>query len=171
VNVPPWLTALGIPTACITRQSSASEHGRSFSIHCQKGDHVWRVQIDGCWLPDVDQKKADYLFWAESASGNRMVLVVELKGQNFGKALAQIESTLQYLCKNGGKCGIHTGAHQDSPGHGSVAEGGVRAYAVLSKGRGVPKRLRDRERLRQRYGVIVHSKSQRLAVNGVDTLP
>jgi hypothetical protein len=171
MSTPQWLRALEIPKDCISPTSSAQERRRSFSIHPQEGDSVWRVKVDGCWLQSSDEKKVDYLFWGQSASGRRVILLVELKGQNFGKALEQMKSTLQRLCKRAGSSGIHTGSHQSSPGHDLHATGGVRAYVVLSKGRGVPQRQRERERIRRRYGVLVYPKSQRLEINGLDALP
>ena len=170
-NASQWLTALGIPEDCVSASSSAREGKRSFSIHPRPGDQIWRVKVDGCWLQSGDAKKVDYLFWVQSTSGQRAVLLIELKGKAFGEALKQIESTLQQICKRTVDRGIHTGSHQDSPGHSPHNAGGVRAYVVLSKGKGVPQRQRDRERIRQRYGVPVHPKSQRLEVNGLDALP
>jgi hypothetical protein len=171
MRAPQWLTALGIPEDCISRASSAKGLKRSFSIRPQEGDQIWRVKVDDCWFQSCDEKRVDYLFWAQSASGQKFILLVELKGQHFGKALQQIESTLQRLCKRAGGRGIHTGQHRDCPGHNPHNKGGVRAYAVLSKGEGVPLRQRERERIRQRYGILVHPKSQRLEADGIDALP
>lgn len=173
MSAPQWLTALGIPEECVSNGSSAHEKGRRFSIRPRRGnqiDEIWRIQVDGCWMQD-DVKKVDYLFWGQSASGRRDILLVELKGQDFGKALQQIESTLRLICKRDGDNIIHTGAHQDAPPHDPPERGGVRAYVVLSSGRGVPQRLRERQRIQERYGVIVYPHEQRLEVNGLDALP
>ena len=64
-----------------------------------------------------------------------------------------------------GNRGIHTGKHRSSPGHNLVAKNGVRAYVVLSKGRGVPLRQMERERIRERYGVQVKAQGQQLEIN------
>jgi hypothetical protein len=171
MNPPEWLAVLGIPEGCISSQSSATERGLSFTIHRQEGDQIWRVRVDDCWLKSGDEKKVDYLFWGQSTSGRKVILLVELKGQNFGKALEQIESTRQHLCKRADHGGVHTGLHQASPGHDLPVADGVRAYVVLSKGRGVPQRQRERERIRKRYGVLVRPKSRRLEINGIEALP
>ena len=167
---PKWLTTLGIPETCIARKSSAEEHTRRFSIHPQPGDIIWRVKADGCWLQSTGEKKVDYLFWGQSAKGRKAILLVELKGEDFGKALQQIKSTLDQLCKRADGEGIHTGAHRISPGHDPLATGGVLACVVLSKGKGVPQRQRERERLRQRYGVLVRTGERHFEVNGVDAI-
>ncbi len=169
MSAPQWLLALGIPEGCVSNSSSAEERGRRFSIHSQPGDEIWRVHVDGCWVCD-NVKRVDYLFWGRSAAGRRVVLLVELKGQDFGRALQQIESTLQRLCKRSGGNIIHTGQHRASLGHEPHGTGGVRAYVVLSKGSGVPQRQREREKLRARYGVIVYHREQRIEANGLDHL-
>jgi hypothetical protein len=169
MKAPQWLRALEIPDACISQASSAGEGRRRFVIHLGEGDQIWRVKMDGCWLTSSDEKKVDYLFWGSSASGRKVILLVELKGKHFGRALEQVKSTLQRICKRADGRGIHTGAHQESPGH-NLSEG-VLAYVVLSKGKGVPQRQRERERIRQCYGVRVYPKSQRFDVNGIDALP
>jgi len=164
VNVPEWLLAVGIPAQCITPQSAAEEQGRRFIIRPRRdvdGDTIWRVRVDGCWL-NHDVAKVDYLFWGQTGAGRRLLLLVELKGQDFGKALAQIESTLQLLCKRSADRGIHTGAHLAAPGHDTV-----KAYVVLSRGKGVPLRQRERERIRRRYGVIVVPVERRCEFDGL----
>ena len=97
--------------------------------------------------------------------------MVELKGKDFGTALQQIEASLQHLCKLADGQGIHMGNHRLSPGHDRHDRAGVRAYVILSKGKGVPLRQTERARLSKQYGVIVHPYSQRLEVKGVDALP
>jgi len=164
VNIPEWLFALGIPAQCITSQSAAEEQGRRFTIRPRRGadgDTIWRVAVDGCWL-DGTVKKVDYLFWGQTGAGRRLLLLVELKGQDFGKALAQIESTLQQLCKSAADHGIHTGTHVAAPGHDTV-----KAYVVLSRGKGVPLRQKERERIRLRYGVIVYPGEKRCEFDGL----
>ena len=173
MNAPQWLLALGIPEGCISNKSSAEEKGRQFSIRSRRGnkkDDIWRVQVDDCWLKDDAEKRVDYLFWGQSASGRKVILLVELKGQDFNKALQQIASTLQRLCKHTEGNIVHTGHHRASPGHDPHGAGGVRAYVVLSRGRGVPQRQKEREKLRERYGVIVYHREQRLDANGLDDL-
>lgn len=171
MTIPAWLIDLGIPEDCLSQQSSASEKKSSFSINPDREDQIWRVKVDGCWLQTSAKKRVDYLFWVRSRSGRQLILLVELKGNDFGKALQQIESTLRLLCKKAPGQGIHTGAHQASPGHDLTSEGGVRAYVILSKGKKVRQRSVERERLRTRYNVRVYPRSQSLAVKGVDKLP
>ena len=175
MSAPEWLKALGIPESCISQHSSAKEGKCSFTIDRQKlggtRDEIWRVKVDNCWLPGAGEKKVDYLFWGQSVSGCKVVMLVELKGGHFGKALQQIESTLQRLCKQADGKGIHTDNHRSSPGHDQHDTGGVRAYVVLSKGRGVRQRQHAQERIRQCYGVRVHASTQVLRVEGIDALP
>jgi hypothetical protein len=170
MSAPKWLIALGIPEDCIAQKSSAEERGCRFSIHPRRGEIIWRVRVDGCWLPSGDSKKVDYLFWGQSAAERAVVLLVELKGEDFGKALQQIKSTLEQLCKKADGMGIHTGVHRASPGHAPLAAGGVRAYVVLSKGRGVPQRQQEREYLRKQYGVILVHKERRFEIDGIEAI-
>lgn len=172
MSAPQWLTTLGIPEECISNSSSAQEKGRRFSIRPRRSnqiDEIWRIQVDGCWMQD-DVKRVDYLFWGQSATGQRVVMLVELKGKNFGRALEQIERTLQRLCRRSDGNIIHTEAHLDSPGHDPPESGGMRAYVVLSKGSGVPQRLRERQLIQERYGVVVYPHEPRPPVNGLDAL-
>lgn len=170
-NLPDWLLRLNIPEDCISSQSAVKEKGKVFVITPQQGDEVWQVKLDGCWWFESNKKKVDYLFWVGSASGKKLILLVELKGNKFGVVLDQIESTLNFLCKKGLNQGIHSGIHHDSPGHNAVCHQGVHAYAILSSGRNIPQRLREREKIRPKYGVVVHPKTKKLAVKGVDQLP
>jgi AAA domain, putative AbiEii toxin, Type IV TA system len=170
MSVPEWLIELGIPNSCIVQESAAKEHKRRFSILPRQGDVIWRVQVDGCWLQSGGEKRVDYLFWGQSASGRKAILLVELKGGDFGKALDQIGSTLKRLCKRGDDKGLHLGPHQHSPGHDPTADGGVLAYVVLSNGRQVPQHLTKRQRLQHRYGVLVRTGERYLEVNGVDAI-
>jgi hypothetical protein len=98
-------------------------------------------------------------------------LLVELKGKNFGQALEQIEATLQLLCKRSGRNIIHAQTNVNLLEHDPPTRGGVCAYVVLSKGRGVPKRQAERRKLQQRYGVIVYPHSQELRIDGLEKLP
>lgn len=173
MTAPAWLLELGIPEHCISNSSSSREKGRRFSIRPHRGsngDVIWRIQVDGCWLPE-DVKKVDYMFWGQSSSGRKLILLVELKGQDFGKALQQIRSTLDLLCKRSAGNRVHTGVHGMSPGHDLPEAAGIKAFVVLSKGRGVPQRQVERERIRQRYGVIVYHREQRLEIKGLDAVP
>ena len=109
MSSPRWLTVLAVPKACVTPKSSAQERGRRFVIRPQPGDRIWRVRVDGCWLPGSQERKVDYLFWGQSATGRRVILLVELKGKKFRDALEQIEHTLGRLCKRAESGGIHLG--------------------------------------------------------------
>ncbi|MBN1318703.1 MAG: hypothetical protein JXA42_24695 [Anaerolineales bacterium] len=143
-----------------------------FSIRPKRGDIIWRIHVDGCWLQSSNpEKRVDYLFWTKSANGVRRVILLELKGQGIGKALDQIDSTLQRLCKRKSTNQIHRGQHQRSPGHDPVSQGGVLAVVVHTAGRGVPQRLKEIERLREIFGIRVHMHKNRFSVNGLDALP
>jgi len=171
MSVPDWLKALGIPEECIAQSSSASEKGRSFSIRPRQGDQIWRVHVDDCWVQDNNEKRADYLFWGESATGRKVVILVELKGKQFGKALEQIEAMLERLCKKADGKGIHNGQHHPGLKHDQHNRGGVRVYVVLSKGEKVAQRQAALARIQQKYGIVVHPKSVRIEVDGLDNLP
>ena len=187
MSVPQQLIALGIPEKCVQRLSSAEENRRRFSISPHTGDVIWRVHMDGCWLQSGDQKRVDYIFWCQSASGRSSVLLVELKGKHFGKALDQIEVTLQLLCKSAQGDVVHAAIKSNSPGHDPPATGGVRAFVILRKGENVPQVLTKRQRRQQKaglsqalmkrrrlqmtYGVIVYPHSQELRIDGLDALP
>jgi hypothetical protein len=171
MSTPQWLRELGIPEDCISPASSTGKGEPSFVILPQAGDQIWRVEVDHCWFGSREGKRVDYLFWGQSASVKRVILLVELKGKKFKDALEQIENTLRRLCKLADGNGIHTGPHRHSPGHALHTKGGVRAYVVSSKGKGVPQRLKEQGRILERYGVFVHTKSQHLQVNDLDNLP
>lgn len=98
------------------------------------------------------------------------MILVELKGADYGKALEQIESTLQQLCKRGGNDILHTQTRSNSPGHDLPQNGGVRAFVILSRGKGVPQRLKKRLSLQKRYGIIIQHSEQRLEADGLDEL-
>jgi hypothetical protein len=168
MSVPDWMSALNIPAACVSNRTVVEENKRRFSVSPRRGqvkDKVWSVHIDGCWLNSADGKKVDYLFWIDGTDGRTIVLLVELKGQNYKKALQQIEATLQRLCKLADSQGVHTGAHHSAPKHFAPASGGVRAYVILSRGNEVAIQQAYAERLRRRYGVIVVPRSQQFEID------
>jgi hypothetical protein len=170
VNVPEQLAALGIPPECIENRSSAQEKTRRFSIRPKPGDQIWRIRVDGCWLVGTTRKRVDYVFWCQSASGQRAVLLIELKGKNFGAALEQMDSTLELLCKQSGRNIVHRDAHPGALAHKPINEGGVRAFVILSKGTGVPRRSKERLAIQKKYGVIVHSCTRQERIDGLDSL-
>ncbi len=170
-TVPAWILNLGIPAECVDQRSSAREKGRRFSIAPLRDDTIWRIHMDGCWLQTSDQKRVDYLFWGQSASNKRVIILVELKGKQFGSALKQVEATLQHLCKRANDRGIHTGSHYQSPGHDPHARGGIRVYIVHSGGERVSRRQADIERIRQRYGVRVRTFEQHGQIARLDNIP
>jgi hypothetical protein len=170
------LVALGIPENCISNASSASEGRSRFIIHPYRADRgnasdtVFRVHVDGGWLGQGTQK-VDYMFWCQSASGRRIVLLVELKGGDFGKALDQIQATLALLCRKSSDGTFHGGQMSPASKHDDVSAGGVMAYVVFSHGRRVPLYQKRQVELRQQYGVIVYHHERRVEINGVDRLP
>jgi hypothetical protein len=115
-------------------------------------------------------KRVDYLFLGKSASGKKLVLLVELKGGNFGKALDQIEATLQFLCNQSSENVIHNGDHIGSLDHDAPVNGGVRAYVILSHGQKVGRRSRRVEAIRKRFGVRVYAR-EAVSVSDLDALP
>lgn len=171
MSVPEWLKALGIPEECISGTTSAAEKGRSFSIRHEEGDQIWRVHVDNCWVKDNNEKRVDYLFWGESATGHKVVILVELKGKQFGKALEQVEVTLERLCKKADGRGIHNGNNHLPLKHDQLNRRGVRVYVILSKGEQVTQHQIDLRRIQKKYGIVVRHTSVRLEVNGLDKLP
>ena len=170
MSVEQGLVTLGIPQNCIARRSSAQERRCRFSIRPRPGDEIWRVDVDGCWLQGSSEKRVDYTFWGHSTSGRRLIVLVGLKGKDFGRALEQIESTLQLLCKQAGDNIIHAAVSPNKPRHDPPAIGGVRAFVILSKGSGVPQRIAKRRKLQQQYGIIVYHHEQRFEIDGLDAL-
>jgi hypothetical protein len=116
---------------------------------------IWRIKIDDCWLGGADERKVDYLFWSTNKLGKERLSLVELKGENFGDALEQIESTLRRLYGN--KPALRQFA----------AQGGICVYVILSKGKGVPQNLNRIAKIKKDFDVIVRPKSQRLELDGV----
>lgn len=180
MSLPEWFKTTGIPESCVEDKSSCEENKRRFSITPKPLDQIWRVKLDGCWIKQ-NEKKVDYLFWVKSKSGKKAIVPVELKGGDYGKALMQIDSTLQLLCKHSYKNILHTGQYQNSPGHNLVNNNGVQAYVVLSQGHGASKRASKRgrkipqhhsklERIRQKYQVRVKPTTKRFHTKGIDSL-
>ncbi len=174
-----WFAELGIPENCITKKSSCGEKGRKFSIIPKRGEKVWRVKVDGCWL-SRKRKKVDYLFWGEEASGKRIILLVELKGGHYGKALEQVYSTLQVLCKHSYANIAHNKAAIKISVHSPIHERGVQAYIVLStgkeasqrtskRGRKIPQHFRKLESIRINFKVRVHPTTNKVLIKGVDS--
>ena len=159
-----------IPPECVSSRSSVREHKRRFSIRPQAGDQICCVKLDGCWLQSESVKRVDFLFLGKSASGKKLVLLVELKGGDFGKALDQIEATLQFLCKKRHRNIVHKSNHKDALAHDAPEKGGVRAYVILSHGQKVGRRSNRVEAIRKRFGVRVYAR-EAVSVTGLDALP
>jgi hypothetical protein len=156
MSFPQILIELDIPENCIDQKTSASERGRSFVLHREQDETVYRIKVDDCWLGSDDGKKVDYLFWY--TNNKARLILVELKGQNLGTALKQIAATLEYLYN------LRPTLRQ------FATQGGICVYIVLSRGKGVGKRLNQIDKLKKTYQVIIRSKSQRLELNGMHEL-
>lgn len=156
MSLPPLLNELGIPEDCVNQTASAQEKGRSFVINRQQDEVVWRIMVDHCWLRDSERPRVDYLFLG--INHRECLVLVELKGKNFGHALEQIASALAHL-------------YELKPALRQVAaQGGLSAYVVMSKGQGVSRRFNEIAKIAKKYHVIVHPKSQRHEINGVSRL-
>ncbi len=167
---PKWILDLGINVAHISHSSSVTEHGRTFVIEPVPGDQIWRILLDSGWLKG-SFRKADYLFWGKNSQGKCVMIIVELKGVDYGHALSQIANTLAILCKHSDTNIVHVGYHRNGPGHALTSERGVKAYVILSNSRQVPLKLKEREAIRQKYNVVVVAKSRELRVRGINNLP
>ena len=167
ITFPDFCIQLGIPAGCISNSSIASENGRTFRIIMQRGDQVWRVKVDHCWLHERDGAKTDYLFWCQCATGQKYIFLVELKGKNFGQALEQTRAMLIRLCKRSSINIVHRGNYYASPGHRLTAYHGVSAYVVLSSGRDVGFNQTEIAKIRKEFNIIVRSKTNQREV----TLP
>src|SRR4051794_22234966 len=97
MKAPSWLARMGIPEACIEAKSAAAEHRQSFSLVPPVNRPVYRIKVDGCWITDSSRKRIDYLFCCEVEAGQWAVVLVELKGKDYGHALTQVEQTLTDL--------------------------------------------------------------------------
>ena len=159
-----------IPPQCVSSRSAVREHKRRFSVQPRAGDEICCIELDGCWLTTDTAKRVDYLFVGRSASGHKLVLLVELKGGNFGKALDQIEATLQFLCKQSPANVIHNNDHESALAHDAPRNDGVRAYVILSHGHKVGRRSQRVERIRKRFSVRVLAR-EAVSVTGLDALP
>ena len=53
-------------------------------------------QVDGCIIKGTDKGKCDKLVVAETASGERVCVFVELKGTDVPHAIEQLDATLSY---------------------------------------------------------------------------
>ena len=168
-NPPQWMLNLGIDANDISRRSSAKENGRVFVIDPDRGDVIWRIKLDGGWLKG-DYRKADYLFWGRNSRGQQFIVIVELKGTDYGHALSQIRSTLDKLCKHSATNIVHNELYQGLARHTATSDGGVTAYVILSNSRKVPLKQNEREKIRKEYNVLVHTHSKKCRVRGVKNL-
>ena len=146
MNSPEWMGALGVPARCTERLAAAQENQRRFKLEVAKNRTVWRVRVDGCWLRSMEQKKVDYLFCLEESSGGWKLILVELKGKDFGHALEQISQVVEFI--------------KAQPTFHQLGSQPIQAVVVLSNGNNVPAYQRERDRLRARHGIQVIAKSQ-----------
>jgi hypothetical protein len=146
MNSPEWMGALGVPARCIERLAAAQENQRRFKLEVAKNRTVWRVRVDGCWLRSMEQKKVDYLFCLEESSGGWKLILVELKGKDFGHALQQISQTVEFI--------------KAQPMFRQLACKSIEAVVVLSSGNRVPDYQKERNLLRSRHNVKVIAKSK-----------
>lgn len=142
-----WMSGLGVPDCCVTVKTAATENGRRFALLAPTGVAVLRVHVDGCWLRENQQRKVDYLFTAEFAKDKLLCLLVELKGKQYGEALAQIEDTLKHL--------------ETIPAYRKERPATLVAHVVLSQGNQIPRYQNQEEKLRSRYGLLIKRTSQR----------
>lgn len=146
--LPQILESLAISDKCVSQSTAVTERGRRFAIDRQPGDIIWCIRVDDCWLDSAAGKRVDYLFYGSARSGKECLSLVELKGSDFGAALEQIEGTVKHLYN------IKAELRQ------FAAAGRLTAYVVLSKGKGVPQRLKERRRIEKKYHIIVTPKGQ-----------
>ena len=86
---------------CRLRGVSCNEKGRGFTLNRSSGDSVIGYQIDGCILSD-ESPKCDCLFICMNAK-KLAVILVELKGNDAKRAIYQIKSTAERLCRRRGR--------------------------------------------------------------------
>lgn len=146
MSPPAWLIALGVPGKCMEPLAAAQENQRRFKLEVARNRTVWRVRVDGCWLSSPQQKKVDYLFCVEEPSGSWKLILVELKGKDFGHALEQIRQVVEFI--------------KAQPTFHQLGSQPIQAVVVLSNGNNVPAYQRERDRLRARHGIQVIAKSQ-----------
>lgn len=68
------------------------EQGRGVRLTPGRLGVAIKIKVDGCLITGNDQKKCDYLYVHEQ-SGKCRVVLVELKGNNYREALAQLAAT------------------------------------------------------------------------------
>jgi hypothetical protein len=94
------------------------------------------------------------MFWCHNRKQH--LCLIELKGSNFGSALKQIRAMLHLLFERQPRL------------RAFAAQGGICAYVILSKGKGVPLRLKEMAKIKKDHNVIVYSSTRRLELKGVD---
>ena len=84
---------------CMTRSEkiiTKKEEGKIFSIKNSSERTISVCQIDGCLINNSDVKKCDLMFIVDNKTQEKIILV-ELKGKNYAKAIQQILQTASEL--------------------------------------------------------------------------
>lgn len=79
---------------CYSQATSAAENGKKFAFDNPARKTVCRVRVDNCLITDKGIKKCDFLF---KINDDKKYYLVELKGQAIDTAVAQIESTYDFV--------------------------------------------------------------------------
>jgi len=81
---------------CEHGKTSANQANKSFNIDCiaPLRSNVTRVKVDGCLIADSKNKKCDWLFLVPD---RKLLILVELKGEDVLYAIDQLLSTIQAL--------------------------------------------------------------------------
>lgn len=154
------LARLGVPTRCIENRRNAEENRRSIRLDLPANWNVQKVNVDGCWLTSVNQRKVDVLFYVVPSSSNaasapkQAAVLVEFKGKDFGHALSQIEDTLSYLSQQPAWQNART-----------VQRLGI---AILSHGNQIPSFQNKIAQLARRHNVIIRHKSKQMTITEND---
>ncbi len=79
---------------CFSNKTSAKENNRTFVIKNPNKENFCRINVDGCLIDNVKQKKCDFVFLRCKTDE---YYFVELKGSDTEQAVKQLENTIDYF--------------------------------------------------------------------------
>lgn len=73
-----------------------SQNGKTYRVINKSDATLYVYEVDPCLIPDILQRKCDYLILAEM-SDKKKALFVELKGADLTGAIKQVENSIKLL--------------------------------------------------------------------------
>ena len=80
--------------SCFEKRTVAEENDKKFKLLNRSKKSICRVKVDDCLIKDQNTKKCDFLF---KVCEDEQYLLVELKGSDVQKAIAQIIATFEHI--------------------------------------------------------------------------